>query len=74
MIMSDKEVIFEERPNRLFYYDLEDHDLVRVNTVDETREVLSHRELSGAREARYKLSMFGYPSQRSFKHLIRTKS
>ena len=62
MIMSDKELIFEERPNRLFYYDLEDHDLVLVNTVDETQEVLSHRELSGDREARYELAMFGYLS------------
>ena len=52
---------------------MEDSDLVLVNMVEENREVFSHREISGAREARRLLEMFDYPSQKTFEHMVRTR-
>ena len=50
---------------------MEDSDLVLVNMVEENREVFSHREISGAMEARRLLEMFDYPSQKTFEHMVR---
>ena len=52
---------------------MEDRDLVLVNMVEENREVFSHREISGAMEARRLLEMFDYPSQKTFEHMVRTR-
>ena len=37
MVMPDKEVLFNESRNGLYYHDMEDYDLVLVNTVEENR-------------------------------------
>ena len=37
MVMPEKEVLFNEIHNGLYYHDLEDFDLVLVNTVKENR-------------------------------------
>ena len=34
-VMPNKEVLFNESRNRLYYHDLEYYDLVLVNTVEE---------------------------------------
>ena len=52
MVMPDKYVLFNESRNRLYYHDMEDCDFVLVNTVEENREELSCRELSGAKDFR----------------------
>ena len=60
MGMPDKEVLFNKIHNGLYYHDLEYYDLVLVNTVEETKEGLSQRELSGTRESRRELVIVGY--------------
>ena len=40
--------------------------------VELNREGFSRIDLSGAREARWSLEMFGYPSHKTFKHMVRT--
>ena len=62
MVMPDKEVLFNDTRNGLYYHDTEDRDLILFNTVEENREGFPYRELSGAREARRALEMFRYPS------------
>ena len=72
MVMSNNEVILNDRCKGLFYYDLENCSLVIVNTVEEKRERFSPRELSGARESRWELAMFGYQSHKTFEHMVLT--
>ena len=45
MVMPDKEVLFNERQDGLYYHDMEDRDLVLVKPVEENQEILSRREL-----------------------------
>ena len=71
MVMTNKEVLFNKIRNGIYYHDMEDCDLVLVNRVEENQEGLSCRELSGAREARWTLEMFGHPSQKTFEHMVR---
>ena len=52
VVMPDKEVLFNERCNGLYYNDMEDSYLVLVNVVEENREGYSCRELSGTKEDR----------------------
>ena len=59
VVMPDKEVLFNERYNGIYYCDLEDCYLVLVNTLEENREGFSRRELSGAIDYRQSLAMFG---------------
>ena len=40
--------------------------------VEENREGFYHRDLSGAREARWPLAIFSYLSQKTFEHMVRT--
>ena len=70
--MPDKEVLFNEIRNGLYYHDPEDRDLILINTVEENREGFYYRELSGARETRRALAMFSYPSQKRFEHMVFT--
>ena len=49
VVIPAKEVMFNQGHNELYYHYLEDHDLVIVNTVEQTQDVLSRRELSGTR-------------------------
>ena len=72
MVITDKEVLFNEICNGLKYHDLEDHDLILINTVEENREGFSYRELSGVREARQELAMFRYSSKKNFEHMVCT--
>ena len=72
MVMPDKEVLLNDFLNVLYYPNLEDCYLVLVNAVEENREGLSHRVLAGAREARWALAMFGFPSQKTFEHMVLT--
>ena len=65
MVIPDKEVLLNENRNRLYYHDTEDHDLLLVNTVEENQEGLSHRALSGDRDARRALAIFGYLLQKT---------
>ena len=37
VVMLDKEVLFNESLNVIYYHDMEDFDLVLVNTVEETQ-------------------------------------
>ena len=55
-----------------YYHDPEDLDLILINRMEENREGFSYRELSGAREARWALAMFSYPSQKLFDHMVCT--
>ena len=61
MVMPDKEVLFNDICNGIYYHYPEDCDLTLINTVEENREGFPYRELSGAREARRALEMFSYP-------------
>ena len=72
MVIPNKEVLFNESKNGLYYHDTEDCDLVLVNTVEENREGFSRRELSVAREARRALDMFVYLLQKTFDHTVHT--
>ena len=72
MVMPDKEVLFNDIRNGLYYHDTEDHDLILFNTVEENREGFSYRELLGAREARRVLAMFSYLSQKLLEHMVCT--
>ena len=45
MVMPNKEVLFNYICNGLYYNDLKNRDFVLVNTVEEKREIFSHREL-----------------------------
>ena len=44
--------------------------MVIVDAVEENREGLYRRDLSGARDTRRALEIFGYPSQKTFKHIV----
>ena len=72
MVIPDKEVLFNENINLIYYHDQEDPDLILINTVEENREGFYYRELSGAMEARRALAMFIYPSQKRFEHMVCT--
>ena len=72
MVMTTKEVLFNERRNGIYYHDMEDHGLVLVNKVEENQEGLSRRDLSGTREARRALEILGFFSQKTFNHMVRT--
>ena len=72
MVVTDKEVLFNESRNGLYYNDPEDRDLIIINTVEENRERFSYRELSGDRDARRALAMLSYPSQKRFEHMVFT--
>ena len=76
IVMTEREVLFNDICNGLYHNDLEDCDLVLVNTLKKTREGLSRREMSGARESRESresrksretrgVVMFDYPSQKN---------
>ena len=71
IVISEKEVMFNESRNGIYYHDLEYRHLVLVNRVEENRERFSCREMSGDREARWALAMFRYPSQKTFEHMVR---
>ena len=47
IVMTNKEVLFNDSLNGIYYHDTEDRDLVLVNTVEENLEGFSRRELSG---------------------------
>ena len=70
MLIPNKEVLLNDIHNRIYYHDMEDRDLVLVNTVEENREGLSCRELSGARDSRRTLEMFSYSSQKTFENMV----
>ena len=72
MFMPDKEALFNDSRNGLYYNYLEDRDVVLVNTMEENREGFSCIELSRDREAMRALAMFGYPSQKTFEKMART--
>ena len=72
VVITNKEVLFNESRNGLYYHDMEDCDLVLVDTVEENREVLSQREMSGSRETRQALSKFSLLSQKTFEHMVHT--
>ena len=72
MVMTDKEVLFNEICCGLYYHDLEDHYLVLVSTIEENREGFFHRELSGAREDSRALEVIGYLSHKTFEIMVRT--
>ena len=38
MVVPDKNVLFDESRNGLYYHDMEDYDFVLVNTVEENQE------------------------------------
>ena len=59
MVIPNKEVLLNESHNGLYYYDMEDRDLVPVNMGEENWEGFSRRELSGSKEDRWALTMFG---------------
>ena len=70
VVIPDKEVLFNDSHNGLYYHGLEDGDLVLFNMVEENREGFSCRDLSGAREVSQALEMFGYLSQKTFEYMI----
>ena len=72
MVMPNKEVLFNEIRNVIYYHDMKDHDLVLSNTVEQNLEGISQRELSGGSESRQALAMFSYPSQKRFEHMVFT--
>ena len=45
MVMPGKKVLFNKIRNGMYYNDIEDCDLVLVNTVEENREEFSRRDL-----------------------------
>ena len=49
MYIPNKEILFNERHNELYYHDQEDRDLVLVNTVEEKKYEFSGIDLKGAR-------------------------
>ena len=49
IIITNKDVLLNESHNGIYYHDLEDRDLLLVNTVEEHREGFSCIEMSGAR-------------------------
>ena len=65
MVITDKYFLINESCNGLYYHDMEDSDLVLVNMLEQNREGFSRRDMSGAREARWELAMFGYLSQKN---------
>ena len=72
MVMPGKEIMFNGIHNVLYYHDPEERDLVPVNTMEENREGFYHIDLSEVREAKHALVMFGYPSQKTFEHMVCT--
>ena len=45
MVMPDKEVLFNESRNGLYYHDPEDCDFILIDAVEEKQEGFSYREL-----------------------------
>ena len=70
--MPDKEVLFNDIRNGLYYHDPEDRDFMLINTVEENREGFSYKKLSGDRDARRALAMFRYSSKKNFEHMVCT--
>ena len=68
---KDKIVIFPESDSGLYAHDMEDRELVMLNTVADNMAKYSKREISGAKKARETYGSMGYPSPEDFRSMVR---
>ena len=75
MVLPDREVKFQLSPNRLYYFDAADREngFLLLNTVSENREGFTRREYEEDREAWRAMHLLGFPLDRDFENMVRSK-
>ena len=70
--LSGRDVIFMVSTNGLYYHDTQDRVIV-MTTVTENMEGFTKREVAVAGDARRGLKLVGYPSERDYTDMVRSK-
>ena len=75
MVVWDREVRFQIRPNWIYYFDTAERENIFLlfNTVSEHRERITQRDYEGPREARRAMHLLGFPSEQDFENMVRSK-
>jgi hypothetical protein len=68
----EKDIIFAASASGIYYHDTTNRVMVMVTTVKSNHDGLTNREFEKAKAARRALGLFGYPSQRDFKNMVRS--
>jgi hypothetical protein len=71
MTKPDKNVVFKQSPDVMYYHDTGNCAFAMVNTIKDNREGFTNRELEKVNEARRALALVGYPSPKDFMHMVR---
>ena len=75
MVLPEREVKFQLSPNRLYYFDAADrkNSVLLLNTVSENRERFTPRDYKGDWESRRGMHLLGFPPERDFENMVRSK-
>ena len=75
VVLLDSEVRFQLSPNRLYYFDAayRENSFLLLNTVSENRELFTQRGYNGSQEAQRAMHLLGFPSERDFENMVRSK-
>ena len=75
MVLSDREVRFQIRPNWIYYFDTAEREnsVLLFNKVSEHQERITQRKYEGPQEARRAMHLLGFPSEQDFENMVRSK-